>query len=233
MSSIGVSHWVQDWGPLLTLISAVLLTLVTAWLAWVTTRMAKGAKDAAEYSKTAAQASLASAAAIQASASVEFTLAPLPVTNIGKMLELLKDMVAKDVSRGRDDVDVRWFDPIMAIKRIGLRCDGSAVYIHGGRIIEICREGRRIDSIECEATQIALLAASVVLPYRLHKGESLAFGVAGFQPGERIVRITAFIDYSFDDRSAMYQRLVIWNAGPRKSATVKAIETHKPAKPDR
>jgi hypothetical protein len=232
MSSKDLSGWVQDWGPLIALVSAVLLTLVTAWLAWVTMRMAKGAKDAAEYSKTAAQASLASAAAMQASVSVEFTLSPVAVTSLGKVVDFLKDEVAKGFLRGDEEADLRMLDSIVAIKEITLGCDGSAVYIHGALVTEICQEAARWDTIECRATNTVLAEASVALPYRLHKGESLSFNVAGFQPGERVVRITAIIDYSFDGQNDVHQRLVVWRDRPRKGTTIKGIEMHDLTKHD-
>jgi hypothetical protein len=231
MTSNHISRWVQDWGPLIALTSAVLLTLVTAWLAWVTMRMAKGAKDAAEYSKIAAEASLAATASIQASAPVEFALSPARETRVRKTLELLNDMVSKDASRAEEEVDISLFDPILTITAIQLVCDGSAVYVPGGRIVEVCRETRR-DVIECQATQITLATASVALPRRLHKGESIKFNLAGFEPGERIVRIRAVIDYSFIGQNPVQERLVVWRGGPQKG-TVKSIETRGLGKSDR
>ena len=233
MSSKDLSHWIQDWGPLVTLGSAVLLTLVTAWLAWVTMRMAKGAKDAAEYSKTAAEASLASAAAMQASVSVEFTLSPLRAAkNVGTMRKFLEDEIAKGFLRDDEEADTRMLDSILAITGIRLQCDGSAVYIHAGRVAEICREGEREGRIDCSATNIVLATSSVALPHRLHKGESLSFGVVGFQPGERVVRITAVIDYSFDGQTAVNQRLVSWRASPQKAAPIKNIVTYGLTEPE-
>jgi hypothetical protein len=77
-----------------------------------------------------------------------------------------------------------------------------------------------------------LAASSVALPHRLHKGESLSFDVAGFQPGEWVVRITAVIDYSFDGQAALHQRLVSWRASPQKAATAKTIVTYGLTEPE-
>jgi hypothetical protein len=231
MSSRDVSSWVQAWGPLVTLASAVLLALVTAWLAWVTMRMAKGAKDAAEYSKTAAEASLASAAAMQASVPVEFTLSPTRSTKASKIIDFLKDEVAKGFLGEDQEVDLNMFDSITTIDQLGLRCDGSAVYIRGGRIVEICREPESANNIRCEATNIVLAPSTISLPHRLHKNEAFSFDVPGFHPGEWIVRITAIIDYSFDGQT-IQQRLVVWRKPPRKARNLKSIETHGRAKRD-
>lgn len=231
MSSKDLAHWVQDWGPLVTLISAVLLALVTAWLAWVTTRIAKGAKDAAKYSEIAAKSSFESAAAIRASAPVEFTLGISRVTKTDKMLGVLNDMISENAARAREQTDIRWFNSTWVIDGLELRCDGSAVYIHGGRIVEIYREVARHD-IECEATRVVLVD-SVALPRRLHKGEILRFGVDCFQPGEQVVGMTIIIDYSFDGQNTVHQRLVAWHAEPEKYATVKATVLHSSLKPRR
>ena len=50
-----VIKWVNDWGPLITLSSAVVLAGVTAWLAYLTMILARSARTAAADARVAAE----------------------------------------------------------------------------------------------------------------------------------------------------------------------------------
>jgi hypothetical protein len=225
LASSGISGWVTDWGPLLTLVSAVLLTLVTAWLAWVTMRMAEAAKDAAEHSRTAAEASRASAAAMQASTSVRFEISPVPGSSVGEVRRQLEEDVAGGFLRDDQEVDLRWLEPVMAIKSLLVENDGATVYVHGCQMIEVCRQPERKGLVRCESVQFSL-ATDAALPLRLHDGESLTFTTPHFRPGERVVRIRALLYYSFDGQTGPHERLTVWDGNRSKPERLGRVERH-------
>jgi hypothetical protein len=218
MSPAHVARWVQDWGPLITLASAVLLTVATGILVWVTWKMAQGAKDAAEFSKTAAQASLASVAAIQASIPVELTMRVRYVASIENISEVFGDDEPTD-----PDIDLN--DAIKQITGIGIRCDGGTVYIHGGRITRVIRDVTGVETLdqdghlvpvegrvsEAQTTRIELVSSFFLLPHQLHRDETILFDVNSFRPGEPVTGLNAIIDYSFDGGTIVQHRQTTWD----------------------
>jgi hypothetical protein len=83
-----VIKWASDWGPLITLLSAAVLVLVTGWLAYVTKQMADSARIAAEQSRIAAEASVA---AIEAGIDVNFDFTPAMGWSFSRFRELVND----------------------------------------------------------------------------------------------------------------------------------------------
>lgn len=209
-------QWVQDWGPVLTLLATLGLLGVTTWYAILTRRVAEASASAASHAQSAAEASRAAAAAAEAAAEVEFTLAPALTSTAGRLREFLAVQTDQGRSHLDQEVTLNILAPLLRFTGVTVRCAGVTVYVHGLRLDGVAYfqdDDRRITAGVSEATE---LVSGQQLPCRLHKNESMRLTMSDERPSHNLAKIDATIRYAFDAGAGVpYERKISWDASSR------------------
>jgi hypothetical protein len=204
--------WVDDWGPLISLASTVLLLGVTAWYAVLTKKVADASRDAAVQARIAAQASLAAVSAAEAAIEVMFKLAPTRGSTVGDLATSLKEAAGSGEIGNDQPMTIGMLADYTRLATIGLVCEGSTVYVHGCRL-ETLSLPRTEDGSHVMSETIRVRAPMESVgpaPRRLHNGESMAFRAPERSVGERYAAMSCTVSYSFDGAEGRFERLVSW-----------------------
>jgi hypothetical protein len=201
--STTVLKWANDWGPLITLLSSVLLVAVTACLAYVATAMAASARKSAEQSRIAAEASLSSVAAAEASIEVQFDVNPVRVSTVGQMERMLHGQGSAGLRRDAE-LTPELMRAITVWQEVALTCRGATVSLHGLDLTFIgVQDPLRPDSkLRRVISGVSYdpgieLTPTERLPRLCHTGETVRFEVKDRPVGERLAEFHANVSYAF------------------------------------
>lgn len=198
MNLATATDWMNDWDPLIVLVSTVALTAITGYYAYLTRSMASSARTAAEQSRIAAEASLSSVAVAEASVDVQFDVKPGMLTTLGDVRQLLSRLESEG-SRPDDTVS---FSEITSWKNLLLTCRGATVTVHGLKLTYVSVQNPDpTDSNVVSSTGTYYEDMDLIptenLPRLCHAGETVQFEVKDRSAGENLAEIRATISYSF------------------------------------
>jgi hypothetical protein len=211
--STTVIKWVNDWGPLITLLSTVLLAAVAAWLTYVTAAMAASAEMSAEQSRLAAEASLSSVVAAEASIDVRFDVNPVRVSTVGQVEGMLQGLGSAG-SRRDTGLTPELMRAITVWQEVALTCRGATVSVHGLDLAFIGVQDplrpdsklRRVISGVSYDPGIELIPTER-LPRLCHTGDTVRFEVKDRPVGERLAEIHANVSYAFGNGPVLTQEV--------------------------
>jgi hypothetical protein len=195
--------WVNDWGPLITLLSSVLLAAVAAWLTYVTSAMAASALTSAEQSRLAAEASLSSVAAAEAAIEVQFDVNPVRASKVGQMEGMLHGLGSAGLRRDTE-LTPELMRAVTVWQEVALTCRGAAVSLHGLDLTFIgVQDPLRPDSkLRRVISGVSYdpgieLTPTERLPRLFYTGETVRFEVKDRPVGERLAEFHANVSYAF------------------------------------
>jgi hypothetical protein len=214
-----VIEWVEDWGPLITLSSTVVLAVITAVLVYLTKVMADSARTAATQSRIAAEASLASVAAAEAAVDVAFDVEPLMTTTVKEMEDASELLSAAGMGRDEVITPALWAK-LLSWREVKLTCRGNTVSLHGLILSEVTTEepatsGAASGIKMSVGTPHGLqLPTTEALPRLMHVGEAVIFDVPDRPAGEALEGFRASVLYAFGN-GAIRRREVEWIGPPQ------------------
>jgi hypothetical protein len=204
VDSTTVIKWVNDWGPLITLLATVLLTAVTASLVYVTKTMAASAQTSAEQCRLAAEASLSSVAAAEASIDVQFDVNPVRVSTVGQMEGMIHGLGSPGLHRRDTELTSELMRAITVWQEVALTCRGATVSLHGLQLTFIgVQDPLRPDSkLRRVISGVSYdpgieLTPTERLPRVCHTGNTVRFEVKDRPVGERLAEFHASVSYAF------------------------------------
>lgn len=217
MDTGDVTNWVNSWGPLITLVSTVVLALITGWLAYLTKVMADSANESATQARIAAEATLASVAVAEATVSIKFDVRAIFGSTVGALERRLEDLVSDGMS-GDEEVTQELLQGITAWTNIQLTCRGNTVTVRGLSLTSVTLRDKPDDGavrVYTTTHHEVPLASAESLPRIFHEDESLTFDVEGRSTGEDLVSFKTLVQYSIGD-GPVRVREVEWTGKPPK-----------------
>ncbi|PTR44718.1 hypothetical protein C8K38_103215 [Rhodococcus sp. OK611] len=192
----------NDWDPLIILVSTVALTAITGYYAYLTRSLASSARTAAEQSRIAAEASLSSVAVAEASVDVQFDVEPGMRATLGQVRQLLSRLELEGL-RPDDAVDDS-LAKVTSWQNLLLTCRGATVTVHGLKLTYVFvqnpdpTDSHVVSGIGTYYDEMGLTPTETeTLPRLCHAGETVQFEVKDRTAGEQLVEIRVAISYSF------------------------------------
>jgi hypothetical protein len=203
--------WVNDWSPLLTLLSTLVLLVVTVWLAYLTKVLAAFAKTTEELSRVAV-------AVAEASTEVRFEVEPRISSDLNDLPEVQELQRKQNSGKASptDYVDITddMVQRVRVWREIVLTCKGATVDVHGLRLTSVgaFSVGSGIQKLPRDLYRPDVeLISTETLPRTCRAGQVVRFEVRDRPIGEPLASFDAIVSYAFGN-GAIRTREVTWSA---------------------